>query len=81
MPVILVVYDAQFEVAYWLYVQLYFDKLTDFNLFAAPQMLSVRIPKANILDLAAVRMFSRYRDNAVHHRPRGTRSDENSEEV
>ena len=55
-PVILVVYDAQTDVAYWLHVQAH---------FAAPhgelgtgQMVTVHIPVANLLDESAIRGFA-----------------------
>jgi hypothetical protein len=56
-PVILVVYDAQAEVGYWLYIQAHFedDKV-------APKVtgksVTLHIPTANVLDEAAVRRFA-----------------------
>jgi hypothetical protein len=60
MPVILVVYGARKNVAYWLYVQSYFRKRTDFNLFTAGKTVTVQIPKANVVTPAAVRKFARF---------------------
>jgi hypothetical protein len=65
MPVILVVYDAQADEAYWLYIQRYFDRLTDFDLLVASSMVTVHIPKVNLLNTEAVRRISGYRDDAV----------------
>jgi hypothetical protein len=74
MPVILVVYDAQGDLAYWLYVQAHFEKLPDFDVNAAGAQLTVRIPRTNIVDQAAMRKFAEYRDavltqteGVVHH--------------
>src|SRR5579862_2502884 len=44
LPVILIVYDAAHDVAYWLYVQSYFAKVKDFNLFSAGKTITVRVP-------------------------------------
>lgn len=65
MPVLLIFYDAQADVAYWLFVQRYFEEINGFNLFAAPESVSVRIPRANVLDPDAIRLFSQYRREAV----------------
>ena len=60
-PVILIVYDARKVIAYWLYVQSYFRQLPGFNLFAAGETITIRIPAANVLSTAAVRQFGRFR--------------------
>jgi hypothetical protein len=60
-PVILIVYDARKEIGYWLYVQSYFRQLPGFNLFAAGETITVRIPVANVLSSSAVRQFGRFR--------------------
>jgi hypothetical protein len=62
MPVILVVYDAEQDKAYWLYVQAYFAKQPTFNLAGAGKEVTVHIPTANVLDQAAVKQFARFRD-------------------
>ena len=62
LPVILVVYDAPADRAYWLYVQAYFEKQPGFNLKRAGESVTVRIPTANVLDPDAIRIFARYRD-------------------
>jgi hypothetical protein len=43
-PVVLVVYDAQADKAYWLYVQDYFADWRTTDLFAAGETISVHIP-------------------------------------
>ena len=64
-PVILIVYDARKDVAYWLYVQSYFQRLENFSLFTAGRMITVQIPTANVVTPAAMRRFGRFRDRVV----------------
>lgn len=64
-PVILVVYDAESSIGYWLHIQDYFSKLADFSIENAPESLSVHMSTSSILDEDAVRLFARYRDNAI----------------
>lgn len=61
-PVILAVYDAQAEAAYWLYVQRHFQRQSNFNIFTAGQTVTAHIPLTDVLDTAAVRRFARFRD-------------------
>ena len=62
LPVILILYDAINEVAYWLYVQSYFQKLENFNLFAAGKSMTVRVPTKNVLNTRAIQKFAEFRD-------------------
>lgn len=64
-PVILIVYDARNDCAYWLFVQRYFELIAGFNLFAAPITLSVKIPVENVLDQRALVLFSSFRDQML----------------
>jgi hypothetical protein len=61
-PVILVLYDAPADRAYWLYVQAYFERLSGFDLKRAGKTVTVRVQTTNILDAEAIRNFARYRD-------------------
>jgi hypothetical protein len=65
MPVILIVYDARKEVAYWLYVQSYFRRLKEFNLFAAGKSVTVQVPPGNVVTTSAMRRFARFRNRVV----------------
>ena len=65
LPVILIVYDARNEVAYWLYVQSYFQKQAGFNLITAGKSITVDIPVANLVDARAIRRFARFRDRVL----------------
>ena len=74
MPCILIVYDAQADVAYWLYLQAYFRQLTSFSLAEAGETVTVYLPRMNVVDETAIRHFARYRDQVlaqmqgvVHH--------------
>src|SRR5260370_38015510 len=55
VPVVLVVFDAKKTRAYWLCVQEYFDELKDFNLSAAAETITVRIPVSNRVHSKAMR--------------------------
>jgi len=65
LPVILIVYDARKEVAYWLYVQSYFRKQAGFNLFTAGKSVAVDFPVGNVVDASAMRRFARFRDRVL----------------
>jgi hypothetical protein len=65
LPVILIVYDARKQVAYWLYVQSYFRRQKGFNLFTAGQTVTVRVPTANVVNTAAMRRFGRFRNRVL----------------
>lgn len=61
-PVIVIVYDALREDAYWLYVQGYFRRQASFDLSRAGQTVTVSVPAANKLNAAAIRRFASFRD-------------------
>ncbi|MGI8552079.1 MAG: DUF4365 domain-containing protein [Dehalococcoidia bacterium] len=64
-PVNLVLYEARSVVAYWLYVQAYFENLPDFTMDAAPSSVTVHINTSSVLDESAIRRFAQYRDNVL----------------
>jgi len=74
-PVILVVYDAIEDRAYWLYVQAYFEGIAGFRLSDRGKTTTVKVPMTNLLNEAAIRRFIGYRDDVeaqqqgrvVHH--------------
>ncbi len=61
MPVILVLYDARADRAYWLYVQAHFESRPDFDLAQAAKRVTVEIPRENVVDREAMRRFARYK--------------------
>ena len=65
-PVILILYDAQENKAYWLYVQEYFREIKWTELARTATTVMVHIPSSNILDEASIRQFARYRDERRH---------------
>jgi hypothetical protein len=65
LPVVLVVYGAKADKAWWLYVQ---EALREGRRQASPRATAtrtVRVPLANVLDAAAVRRFRKFRDAAL----------------
>jgi hypothetical protein len=70
-PVILVLYDARADVAYWLFVQRYFEELAGFDLRRCGERTSVAIPRANVLDHRAMRELARLKDEGTVRRFRG----------
>ncbi len=69
-PVILVVYDAQADVAYWLYVQDYMERMPARPRRRLGATVTVYLPRTNVLNCEAVRRFARFRD-AVQSQTRG----------
>ncbi len=63
LPVILIVYDAAADVAYWVHVQDYFRQLPGFNLFRAGKTVTMHLPGNQILNPVAVRGFAILRDH------------------
>ncbi len=70
-PVILIVYDAQHDVAYWLYVQAYFERLAQLSsvLENSGNTVTVHFERSRVLDADAIRGFARFRDR-VHRQGR-----------
>ncbi|MCE2719138.1 MAG: DUF4365 domain-containing protein [Anabaena sp. 49628_E55] len=62
MPCILIVYDAQLDIAYWLYLQAYFENWAGFDLSKVGESVTVHLPKTNILDQEAIKKFAEYRN-------------------
>jgi hypothetical protein len=65
LPVILIVYDALRDVAYWLYVQSYFRQRKEFSLFTAGQTVTVQVPLTNVVRASALRQFRRFRNRVL----------------
>ena len=64
LPIILVVYDAQKERAYWLYVQAHFGTRR-FEVSSGVGRLTIRIPVSQILNRAAIDRIVGYRDAII----------------
>jgi hypothetical protein len=65
MPVILAVYDAPNDTAYWLYVQAHFESDRGARFDKAGATMTVRIPQANVMTPSAMRQFAAYRDRIL----------------
>ena len=64
-PCILIVYDAQVDEAYWLYVQAYFSQITDFSLDRVGESITVHLEKRQRVTSDAVRQFSGFKADIV----------------
>jgi hypothetical protein len=69
LPVILVVYDAQSDTAYWVYVQAYFQQQIEFDLQLVGEKITIHLNRSNIVDADAVRLFARYKASILSQRP------------
>lgn len=65
MPCMLVVYDAQHDLAYWLYLQAYFENQSEFDLSQAGDTIRVHIPIVNTVDRESVQKFAMFRDSVL----------------
>jgi hypothetical protein len=65
LPVILILYDAPSNVAYWLYIQAYFEGHSEVDWDAAGTMITLHIPRTRTVDEAAMRSFAEYRDRIL----------------
>jgi hypothetical protein len=73
-PVILILYDAASDQAFWLYIQEYFENQRGIDLATAPGKVTVRIPARNVLNQISLDAFADYRnrvltqiDERIHH--------------
>ena len=64
MPVVLIVYNAPQDEAYWLYVQHYFE-MQRLRVARDRETTTVKIPTENQLNENAVRQFARFRDRVL----------------
>ncbi len=60
-PVILIVYDAVNEIAYWTYIQAYFQQRQDFNLELVGTTYTIHIPRSQVVNLEAIRQFALFK--------------------
>ncbi len=61
-PLMLIIYDAQADVAYWLYIQAYFQRQPGFDLSQVGRTVTVRIPVNNIVNQNAMQSFARFQN-------------------
>ena len=53
------------NVAYWLYLQAYFENLEGFDLSQVGETFTVRLVKTNTVDQEAIKKFAIYRDDVI----------------
>lgn len=61
LPVILIIYDAMADAAYWLYLQAHFQQQVDFNLALVSETVNVHINTRNVVDPDAIRQFALFK--------------------
>jgi hypothetical protein len=64
-PVILVLYDALREKAYWLYVQRYFEQAEGFELASAGRTVAVRLRVEDVMSVEAIRSFRTFKERVL----------------
>lgn len=66
MPVILVLYDAEGDLAYWQYVQAYFeDRSSHAGRAATSKSATIHLPRANVLDMDAIQKFVQFKNDVL----------------
>ena len=74
LPIILILYDAQADVAYWMYVQAYFAGQSDFRLSDLGETTTVYLKRSNIVNEEVIRKLAEFKANVrrqirgvIHH--------------
>jgi len=62
-PVIVIVYDASLDCAYWCHIQAYFENLAGFIMPKMSNYKTLRIPVRDKLDLAAIAVIQKFERN------------------
>jgi len=65
LPVILIVYDAIKHRAYWLYVQAYFERLSDFDIHQVNHYYTVNIPLKNRVNTRSMKKFATFKHQVL----------------
>jgi len=65
LPVILIVYDAAKDCAYWLYIQEYFENIKNFDIKKVKKYQNVSIPVRNCVNRSSVRKFVKFKKNVL----------------
>lgn len=58
MPVFLILFDAHHDLAYWLYIQRYFERSANLSLNQRSQTITLHIPAANVVNAGAIEHFA-----------------------
>jgi hypothetical protein len=70
LPVILVIYDAQIDKAYWLHVQGHFQSIAGFNLETIGDTHTVRIRTDQVVNQEAIFKFASLRNDFLAKLPK-----------
>jgi hypothetical protein len=81
MPVILFLYEAERDRAYWLYIQAYFKEQISYQVDWTQRTVTVRIPKKNVLDKNAVARFVEFKRRIVAQAQAGVDHHEEDDRV
>jgi len=65
LPVILIVYDALEDCAYWLYIQEYFENIRNFDIKRVKKYQNVSIPAGNRVNRNSIRKFVKFKENIL----------------
>jgi hypothetical protein len=65
MPYILVVYDAQADVAYWLYMQAFFAQQINFDLATIGKTVTVYLKQENQVNPETVQILAQYKNKVM----------------
>lgn len=65
LPVMLIVYDATRDCAYWLYIQEYFESIENFDIHRVRKYQSVSIPVRNRVSRNSVKKFVKFKKNIL----------------
>lgn len=65
-PVVLVVYDAARDKAYWVYVQRYFAHIPNFSLTDIKKRYSIRVPIDQVVEEEAVHKFAEFKQSILN---------------
>ena len=63
-PVILIVYDAQMDTAYWVYIQSYFKRRSDLGMTLVRNTVTIHLNASDVVNLEAIRQFARFKAEA-----------------
>ncbi len=65
LPVMLILYDAVRDCAYWLYIQEHFESVRDFDMRKVKKYHSVNIPVSNRVGKGSIRKFAKFKKNVL----------------
>ena len=71
LPVILIVYDAQADLAYWVHVQSYFREQPELVLSLIGDTVTVHFTRADTVDKAAMYRFAKIKADVLNYQRQG----------